>query len=74
MHQNKDIKKDIELDDDFLYNEIKKNLNEKANEFLVKHFNNKIIEMILLILSNQNLNKIDMTVDQMCDQIYKFLI
>ena len=69
-----DIKKDIELDDDFLYNEIKKNLNEKANEFLVKHFNNKIIDMILLILSNQNLNNKDMTVDQMCDQIYKFLI
>ena len=69
-----DVKKDIELDDDFLFNEIKKNLNIKANEFLVKHFNNKIIEMILLILSNQNLNNIDMTVDQMCDQIYKFLI
>ena len=69
-----DIKKDIELDDDFLYNEIKKNLNEKANGFLVKHFNNKIIDMILLILSNQNLNNKDMTVDQMCDQIYKFLI
>ena len=69
-----DIKKDIELDDDFLYNEIKKNLNEKAKEFLVKHFNNKIIDMILLILSNQNLNNKDMTVDQMCDQIYKFLI
>ena len=69
-----DVKKDIELDDDFLFNEIKKNLNIKANEFLIKHFNNKIIEMILLILSNQNLNNIDMTVDQMCDQIYKFLI
>ena len=69
-----DVKKDIELDDDFLFNEIKKNLNIKANEFLIKHFNNKIIEMILLILSNQNLNNIDMTVDQMCDNIYKFLI
>ena len=69
-----DVKKDIELDVDFLFNEIKKNLNIKANEFLIKHFNNKIIEMILLILSNQNLNNIDMTVDQMCDQIYKFLI
>ena len=69
-----DVKKDIELDDDFLFNEIKKNLNIKANEFLLKHFNNKIIEMILLILSNQNLNNMEMTVDQMCEQIYKFLI
>ena len=69
-----DVKKDIELDDDFLFNEIKNNLNTKANEFLKKHFNNKIIEMILLILSNQNLNNIDMTVDKMCDHIYKFLI
>ena len=69
-----DVKKDIELDDDFLFNEIKNNLNTKASEFLVKYFNNKIIDMILLILSNQNLNNIEMTVDQMCDKIYKFLI
>ena len=69
-----DVKKDIELDDDFLFNEIKKNLNTKSNEFLKRHFNNKIIDMILLILSNQNLKNKDMTVDQMCDQIYKFLI
>ena len=69
-----DVKKDIELDDDFIYNEIKNNLNKKANEFLKKYFNNKIIDMILLILSNQNMNNIEMTVDQMCDKIYKFLI
>ena len=69
-----DVKKDIELDDDFLFNEIKNNLNLKAKDFLVKYFNDKIIDMILLILSNQNLNNIEMTVDQMCDKIYKFLI
>ena len=69
-----DVKKDIELDDDFLFNEIKNNLNQKAIEFLKKHFNDKITDMILLILSNQNLNNMEMTVDQMCDNIYKFLI
>ena len=69
-----DIKKDIELDDDFLFNEIKKNLNMNAKEFLQKNFNEKIIDMILLILANQTLNTQNMTVDQMCEQIYKFLI
>ena len=69
-----DIKKDIELDDDYLFNEIKKNLNTNAKEFLHKNFNQKIIDMILLILANQTINNQDMTVDQMCDQIYKFLI
>ena len=69
-----DIKKDIELDDDLLFNEIKKNLNVKAKDFLQKNFNEKIIDMILLILANQTLNTQNMTVDQMCDQIYKFLI
>ena len=69
-----DIKKDIELDDDFLFNEIKKNLETKAIDFLQKNFNEKIIDMILLILANQTLNSKDMTVDQMCDKIYKFLI
>ena len=69
-----DVKKDIELDDDFLFNEIKNNLNKNAKEFLTKYFNNKIINMILLILSNENISNFDMTVDQMCDKIYKFLI
>ena len=69
-----DIKKDIELDDDFLFNEIKKNLQTKAIDFLKKNFNEKINDMILLILANQTLNSQNMTVDQMCDKIYKFLI
>ena len=69
-----DVKKDIELDDDFLFNEIKNNLNKNAKEFLTKYFNNKITNMILLILSNENISNIEMTVDQMCDKIYKFLI
>ena len=69
-----DIKKDIELDDDFLFNEIKKNLQAKAIDFLKKNFNEKINDMILLILANQTLNSQNMTVDQMCDKIYKFLI
>ena len=69
-----DIKKDIELDDDFLFNEFKKSLDMKAIDFLKEKFNEKIIDMILLILANQNLNTLNMTVDQMCDQIYKFLI
>ena len=69
-----DIKKDIELDDDYLFNEFKKSLDMKATDFLKKNFNEKIIDMILLILSNQTLNTLNMTVDQMCDQIYKFLI
>ena len=69
-----DIKKDIELDDDYLFNEIKKNLEMKAIDFLKKNFNEKIIDMILLILANQTLNTINMTVDEMCDKIYKFLI
>ena len=69
-----DIKKDIELEDDILFNEIKKSLNVDAREFLQKNFNQKIIDMILLILSNQTLYTQNMTVDQMCDQIYKFLI
>ena len=69
-----DVKKDIELDDDFLFNELKNNLNKNAIEFLKKYFNNKITDMILLILSNQNINNKEMTVDQMCDKIYKFLI
>ena len=69
-----DIKKDIELDDDFLLNEIKKNLHVKAIDFLKKNFNEKINDMILLILANQTLNSQNMTVDQMCDKIYKFLI
>ena len=69
-----DIKKDIELDDDYLFNEMKKNLNIKAMDFLKKNFNEKIIDMILLILANQTMNTKNMTVDQMCDKIYKFLI
>ena len=69
-----DVKKDIELDDDFLFNELKNNLNKNAIEFLKKYFNNKITDMILLILSNQNINNKEMSVDQMCDKIYKFLI
>ena len=69
-----DIKKDIELDDDYLFNEIKKNLNMKAIDFLKNNFNEKIIDMILLILANQTLNTQNMTVDEMCEQIYKFLI
>ena len=69
-----DIKKDIELDDDILYNEIKKNLNEKANDFLNKNFNEKIKNMILFILANQSLISTNMTVDEMCNKIYKFLI
>jgi len=69
-----DIKKDIELDDDLLFNEIKKNLQVKAIDFLKKNFNEKINDMILLILANQTLNSQNMTVDQMCDKIYKFLI
>ena len=69
-----DVKKDIELDDDFLFNEIKNYLNKNAKEFLTKYFNNKITNMILLILSNENISNIEMTVDQMCDKIYKFLI
>ena len=69
-----DIKKDIELDDDFLFNEIKKNLQTKAIDFLKKNFNEKINDMILLILANQTLNSQNMTVDQICDKIYKFLI
>ena len=69
-----DIKKDIELDDDYLFKEINKNLNMKAVEFLEKNFNSKIKDMILLILANQTINTLEMTVDQMCDKIYKFLI
>ena len=69
-----DIKKDIELDDDFLFNEIKKNLQTKAIDFLKKNFNEKINDMILLILANQTLDSHNMTVDKMCDKIYKFLI
>ena len=68
-----DVKKDIELDDDFLFNELKNNLNMKAYEFLEKHFNKKLEDMILLILSNQSANNQNMTVDQMCDKIFKFL-
>ena len=68
-----DVKKDIELDDDFLFNELKNNLNIKAYEFLGKHFNKKLEDMILLILSNQSANNQNMTVDQMCDKIFKFL-
>ena len=69
-----DIKKDIELDDDILFNEIKRNLNEKANDFLNKNFNEKIKNMILFILANQSLISQNMTVDEMCNKIYKFLI
>ena len=69
-----DIKKDIELDDDYLFNEIKKNLNMKALDFLKNNFNEKIIDMILFILANQTINTQNMNVDQMCEQIYKFLI
>ncbi len=69
-----DIKKDIELDDDTLLNDINNNLNENAEEFLTKRFNSKIKSMILVILAHQTFNTKDMTVNEMCNQIYKFLI
>ena len=71
-----DIKKDIELDDDKLITEIKNNLNENADEFLTKYYNEniKIKSMILLILANQNFDTLNMTVKEMTDNIYKFLM
>ncbi len=71
-----DIKKDIELDDDKLITEIKNNLNENADEFLTKYYNDniKIKSMILLILANQNFDTLKMTVKEMTDNIYKFLM
>ena len=69
-----DIKKDIELDDNTLLNDINNNLNENAEEFLSKRFNSKIKSMILVILAHQTFNTKDMTVNEMCNQIYKFLI
>ena len=69
-----DIKKDIELDDDSLLNDINNNLNENANEFLSKRFNSKIKSMILVILAHQTFDTKNMNVNEMCEQIYKFLI
>ena len=69
-----DIKKDIELDDDRLITDIKNNLNENADEFLTKYYNIKIKSMILLILANQNFDTLNMTVKEMTDNIYKFLM
>ena len=64
-----DIKKDIELDDNTLLNDINNNLNENAEEFLSKRFNSKIKSMILVILAHQTFNTKDMTVNEMCEQI-----
>ena len=69
-----DIKKDIELDDDSLLNDINNNLNENANDFLSKRFNSKIKSMILVILAHQTFDTKNMNVNEMCEQIYKFLI
>ena len=69
-----DIKKDYDLDNNTLLEEIKKNLNVNAEEFLSKRFTTKVKEMLLYILANKSAVQTLLTVDEMCDKIYKFLL
>ena len=69
-----DVKKDYDLDNNSLLEEIKSNLNVNAEEFLNERFTTKVKEMLLYILANKSAVQTLLTVDQMCDKIYKFLL
>ena len=68
-----DVKKDYDLQGNKLVEVLQNNLQADAEELLNQHFNKKITNMILLILANKPQTQDVFTVDDMCNNIHKFL-
>lgn len=70
-----DIKKDYELDNNKLYDDIANKGDEPAESFFNSHFTDKLRIITKLVLANMNPNEdSNITLNELIDRIYKYLV
>jgi len=68
-----EFKKDNEVDKE-IYEDVLKNLNHSANEFLATRFSPMLINIIKIIMGNVDPNyPDDISLDELCENVYKYL-
>ncbi len=68
-----EFKKDNEVDKD-IYEDVLKNLNHSANEFLATRFSPMLINIIEILMGNVDPNyPDDLSLDELCENVYKYL-